>query len=79
MKQAVEGFYVDGKVTLNEQVPVKGKSKVLVVFLEDYQEKADRKRRLMGTFGTWEDSRNADDIINEIHSSRASRKEEISL
>ena len=79
MKQAIEGIYSEGKVIFNEQVPVKGKSKVLVVFLEDYQEKADRKKRLMETFGTWEDVRNAEQIIDDIYSSRASRKEEIKL
>ena len=79
MKQAVEGIYDEGKVILNEQVPIKGKSKVLVVFLEDYQTKSDRKKRLMETFGTWDDNRNADDIIADIYSSRASKKEEIRL
>lgn len=79
MKQAVEGIYSEGKITLNEHVSVKGKSKVLVVFLEDYQEKADRKKRLMETFGTWEDERKAEQIIEDIYSSRSSRKEEISL
>lgn len=79
MKQAVEGIYSEGRVILNEQVPVKGKSKVLVVFLEDYQDNTDRKKQLMETFGTWEDDRNAEQIINDIYSSRASRKEEVSL
>lgn len=79
MKQAVEGIYDEGKVILNEQVPIKGKAKVLVVFLEDYQGKSDRKKRLMETFGTWDDGRNAEDIISDIYSSRASRKEEIRL
>jgi hypothetical protein len=79
MKQAVEGIYSEGKVILSEQVPVRGRSKVLVVFLEDYQEKVDRKRRLMETFGTWEDERKAEQIIEDIYSSRAPRKEEISL
>lgn len=79
MKQAVEGIYSEGKVILNEQVSVKGKSKVIVVFLEDYYEKADRKKRLMDTFGTWEDDREAEQIIDDIYSSRVSRKEEINL
>ncbi|RCX18915.1 hypothetical protein DFR58_104186 [Anaerobacterium chartisolvens] len=79
MKQAVEGIYDEGKVILNEQVPIKGKSKVLVVFLEDYQGKSDRKKRLMETFGTWDDNKSADDTIDDIYSSRASREGEIGL
>jgi len=79
MKQTVEGIYSEGKIILNEQIPYKRKSKVLVVFLEDYQEKADRKKRLMETFGSWEDKRNVEQIIDDIYFSRASRKEEINL
>jgi hypothetical protein len=79
MKQAVEGIYSDGKVILNENVPVKGSSKVLVIFMDDYQDKAAKKERLLKTFGSWEDNRNADQIINDIYSSRTSRKEDICL
>ncbi|MCR4436473.1 MAG: hypothetical protein QHH06_11640 [Clostridiales bacterium] len=61
MKRAVEGIYKnEGKIILNEDVPFKGKSKVLVVFLEDYKEKADWKERLMKTFGAWDDNRDAE-------------------
>ncbi|TYQ14845.1 UNVERIFIED_CONTAM: hypothetical protein Cloal_1229 [Acetivibrio alkalicellulosi] len=79
MKHAIEGIYSDGKVIFNEQVPIKGKSKVLVVFLEDYKEKMDRKQRLMDTFGTWEDGKDSEQIINDIKASRNSRKEDFSL
>lgn len=79
MKQAIEGIYNEGKIILSEDVPIKGKSKVLVVFLEDHKEKADRKERLMKTFGAWNDNRNAEQIIDEIYSSRVTRKDDISL
>ena len=55
MKPTVEGIYNEGKVTLNEHIPVKNRSKVLVVFLEGYQDKANKKERLMKTFGSWDD------------------------
>ncbi|MDK2800002.1 MAG: hypothetical protein PWQ70_1621 [Clostridiales bacterium] len=79
MKHAIEGIYNEGKVIFNEQVPVKGKSKVLVVFLENYKDKIDRKQQLMNTFGSWEDDRDSEQIIQDIYSSRTSRKENISL
>jgi hypothetical protein len=79
MKHTVEGIYSEGKITFSENVPFKGKSKVLVVFLEDYKDKNDRKERLLKTFGSWDDNRAAEDIVNDIYSSRVFRKEEISL
>ena len=79
MKQAVEGIYSEGKLILKEHVPIRGRSKVLVVFLEDCQEKSERKEQFMKTFGTWEDNRNANQIISDIYSSRTSRKEDIIL
>lgn len=79
MKHAVEGIYNEGKITISENVPFKGKSKVLVVFLEDYKDKNDRKERLLKTFGSWDDNRDVENIVNDIYSSRVSRKEDISL
>lgn len=79
MKQAFEGIYNNGKVILNEKVLIKGKQKVLVVFLDDKKEKAERKNRLLCTFGSWEDDKDSQQIINDIYSSRASRKEDIIL
>ncbi len=79
MKHTVEGIYDEGKITISEPVPFKGKSRVLVVFLEDCKELGDRKEQLLKTFGSWDDIRNADNIINDIYSSRVSRKEDIVL
>lgn len=37
-----------GKITISEDIPFKGKSKVLVVLLEDcYKDKNDRKEQLL--------------------------------
>lgn len=79
MKHTVEGIYNDGKITIIENVPIKGKSKVLVVFLDDYKVNNDRKERLLKTFGSWDDNSDAEGIINGIYSSRVSRREDISL
>ncbi|NJD01024.1 MAG: hypothetical protein FIA99_00120 [Ruminiclostridium sp.] len=79
MKHAFEGIYNNGKVILNEKVSAKGKQKVLVVFLDDSKEKFDRKSRLLCTFGSWEDARDSRQIINDIYSSRTSKKEDIIL
>ncbi|TYQ15698.1 UNVERIFIED_CONTAM: hypothetical protein Cloal_2180 [Acetivibrio alkalicellulosi] len=79
MKHAVEGIYNEGKITINEKVPVSGKSKVLVIFLEDYKDNSNRKERLLKTFGSWVDNRDAESIINDVYSSRESRKEDFSL
>lgn len=79
MKQAVEGIYNEGKIILNEKVSIKGKAKVLVVFLENTQDKNAKKEQLMKTFGSWEDSKDADQIISDIYSSRVSRKDDVSL
>ena len=46
MKHAVEGVYSEGKIIISETVPFKGNSKVLVVFLEDYKDKNERKEQL---------------------------------
>jgi len=79
MKHAIEGIYNKGKVILNEQVPVKGRSKVLVIFLEEHKDSTDKKQKLMDTFGTWEDTKSSEEIIEDIYLSRSSRKKDISL
>lgn len=79
MKHTVEGIYNKGKITISENIPFKGKSKVLVVFLEDYKDKNDRKEQLLKTFGSWDDEREAEVIINDIYSSRVFRKDDIIL
>lgn len=79
MKSAIEGIYSEGKVILNEPISLKGKAKVLVVFLEEYQDKADKKERLLKTFGSWDDDRDASKIIKDIYNDRVSRSEDISL
>lgn len=79
MKHTVEGIYNKGKITISENIPFKGKSRVLVVFLEDSTDKADRKEQLLKTFGSWEDDREAESIINDIYSSRVFRKDDILL
>ncbi len=79
MKQTVEGIFNEGKIILNESVPFKNKSKVLVIFLEDYEDKAIRKEQLLKTFGSWKDDRDTEKIVEDIYSSRVSRRKDISL
>jgi len=77
MKQVVEGIFNEGKIILNETVPFTKKSKVLVIFLEDYEDKAIRKEQLLKTFGSWKDDRDAEEIVEDIYSSRVSRRKDI--
>ncbi|MDT3699308.1 MAG: hypothetical protein RO469_07750 [Thermincola sp.] len=79
MKSAIEGIYSDGKIVLNENINYKGKAKVLVVFLENINEKKLKKERLLSTFGSWQDERTPEEILNEIYSARVSRNDEIVL
>ena len=79
MRPAVEGIYSDGIVRLNEKFPNRGKSKVLVVFLEDYQEEQTKREKLMSTFGAWEDERDPEQIISEVYGARVFRKADMSL
>lgn len=72
MKPTIEGVYSEGKVILNEHIPCKDRSKVLVVFLEGYQDKVTKKERLMKTFGSWDDGKDATQIIQEIYDDRIS-------
>jgi hypothetical protein len=50
MKNAVEGIYNEGKVILSENINFKGKTKVLVVFLEDVDQNKSKRERLISTF-----------------------------
>jgi hypothetical protein len=79
VKSAIEGIYSDGKIVLNENINYKGKAKVLVVFLENINEKKLKKERLLSTFGSWQDERTPEEILNEIYSARVSRNDEIVL
>lgn len=79
VKTAVDGIYNEGKVVLNENINIKGKARVLVVFLDDSDEKRIKRERLLNTFGSWHDNRTSDQIIQDIYNSRVSRKEDIIL
>lgn len=79
MKTTVEGIYNSGKITLKENIDLEGTADVLVVFLDNINEKKNKMQKLLSTFGSWKDSKEAEEIISNIYESRSFRKEDISL
>jgi len=43
MYQAVNGIYDNGKITLTEKAPIKGKTKVVVMFMEENENEPKKK------------------------------------
>jgi predicted DNA-binding antitoxin AbrB/MazE fold protein len=79
MKTAVEGVYNSGKITLKENINLKGKANVLVVFLENIGDKNNKMQKLLSTFGSWEDDRDSEEIISNIYESGLFGRDDISL
>jgi hypothetical protein len=70
----VEGIYNGKNIELSEIVPFKEKKKVLVTFLEDISEKRELTKTsaqvLLDLCGSWEDDRDAEEIVSEIKQGR---------
>jgi hypothetical protein len=65
----IEGIYNGKTVDLSETVPFKKKKKVFVTFPDDLSEKTEltvtSAQVLLDLFGSWEDSRDAEEIVRE--------------
>lgn len=79
MKTAVEGVYNNGKITLKENIYLKGNVNVLVVFLENIYDKKNKMQKSLNTFGSWEDNKDSEEIISNIYESRSFRRDDIIL
>jgi hypothetical protein len=79
MKTTVEGVYNSGKITLKENINLKGKANVLVVFLENIDDNKNKMQKLLSTFGSWEDNKEPEEIISSIYESRFFRRDDINL
>jgi hypothetical protein len=82
MQTATYGIYRNGRIILDEPDIKKDDGRVLVVFLDKEPELKEEGSRLMDIFklyGPWEDSRDTETLINDIHKSRISSKEDIIL
>lgn len=71
----IEGIFDGQKIEAVEKVPFIEKKRVLITFLEDilYLPISERKtpaQVLLDLFGTWEDERDAEEIVAEIRSAR---------
>ncbi len=80
MKEAYEGLYEKGKIIPKEKIHCRKKAKVLIVFLEEINEDTHLNRAredFFKTFGSWEDNRSADEIINDIYQARLSRRRDV--
>lgn len=80
----------DGKtIKLLEDAPVHEPCRVLVTFIGSKGANVNNGRvnnnsedswsDFLATFGTWEDSRSTEEIVDDIHNARRSKSEPISL
>lgn len=83
MQQAAYGIFKKGQIILNEPVNAPDNTEIVVVFLDSVLKYPPQDKNklldLFTTLGAWEDSRDADEIIDEIMASRTSKKEDIVL
>jgi hypothetical protein len=71
MQTASYGIYKNGQIILDEPAIKKDNARVLVVFL-DKESEDSKLLDIFKLYGSWEDSRDAETIIQEIRSSRMS-------
>jgi hypothetical protein len=82
MQTATYGIYKNGRIILDEPDIKKDNARVVVVFLDKDPDVKAEDSKLMDMFrlyGPWEDSRDAETIINDIQNSRISSVEKIVL
>jgi hypothetical protein len=82
MQTATYGIYKNGQIILDEPNIKKDNARVLVVFLDKEPDTRADNSKLMDIFdlyGPWEDSRDAETIINDIRNSRISSSKDIEL
>jgi hypothetical protein len=72
MQNVAYGTYINGQIVLKEAVPEIEKADVVIVFLNESQQKS-RLSDIFDLYGAWEDSRNADETIDFIRDSRTER------
>jgi len=72
VQNTAHGVYINGQVVLNDPVPKIDKSEVVVVFLDVVRPK-QKLSDIFSIYGTWEDSRTADETIGFIRASRTER------
>ncbi len=71
----VEGIYDGGKVQFLNDIPFSGREKVLITFLdrethEKYLETKTPAQVLLELSGSWEDEREAGEIVSQIRKAR---------
>ena len=83
MQGVVYGVYKNGQVVLNELVAADENTNVIVVFTNKHENITGTKKNplveMLETLGPWDDSREADEIIADIKSSRISRSFDVLL
>ena len=89
---AIKGIYDGKKIQPLEPITTKDPHVVVITFIEpvsksqedemlrEARNKEDEdSRRFWSSFGSWEDDRTADEIIEDIYSSRRSSRKEVAL
>lgn len=74
MQTAAYGVYKDGQILFDEPAIQTNNTRVLVVFLSSLLKQKSRQTKLADFFnlyGSWEDTRSADTVVNDIRQSRS--------
>lgn len=79
--QSIHGVFDGNLIKPLERISAKANSKVIITFIEEEQsESASSKTKdFLRLFGSWEDSRSSDEIVNDIYASRQQSGREIEL
>ncbi|MDR1453536.1 MAG: hypothetical protein LBJ25_06150 [Candidatus Margulisbacteria bacterium] len=74
MQTAAYGIYKDGQILFDEPTVQANNTRALIVFLSSLLKQKNKQTKLADFFnlyGSWEDNRSADTVINDIRQSRA--------
>ncbi|MCX7015763.1 MAG: hypothetical protein NTW86_24955 [Candidatus Sumerlaeota bacterium] len=79
--QSIRGIYNGTMVVPLEQTHAKPNSKVIITFLDEPVERPrpESDRGFLALFGTWEDSRSADEIVQDIYETRTQPGRDVDL
>lgn len=79
--QSIRGIYNGQTVVPLEPSDASPNSKVIITFLDEPAELTapDSNQELLALFGSWEDTRSADEIVQDIYEGRAQSSRDVEL
>ena len=77
--KSIKGIYDGKKIEPLEPIDAPSNVEVIITFLEEPLPDAERERLFWKSFGSWQDTRSVDEIVQDIYQSRTSSDIDVDL